>query len=282
MLTPNQDDIRKKTAVNVEPSSTVFLSKSLSRKDLTAGFRRLGLTETDTVLAQSSFKAFGGVEGGPRTVIEALLEILLPNGTLIMPTFNWNDFGEKKLYSKRHTKPQTGILSEMLMSWDGVCRVYHPIHGFSLVGRRAKELAEKVKNESSFEESSLFGELHRMGAKIMLLGIGYRKGLTFFHYVEEMVGVPYRKFITLEGSVEELDGTVHPVKMMYYGRSTKEVKYDIDNIGPFLEEGERPVVTIGKVGASTVRVMNAREVFDRLAQALKLHPTLVVVDQWPA
>ncbi len=237
---------------------------------------------TDMVLVQSSFKAFGGVVGGPKKVIEALLDVVFLSGTLIMPTFNWNDFGEKKLYRKAHTKPQTGILSEMFMQWEGVHRVYHPIHGFSLLGRQARELSEMVKNESSFESSSLFGEMHRRNAKIMLLGVNYRKALTFFHYVEESVGVPYRKFIELKGDVEELDGTVHAISMKYYGRSTKDIKYDIDKVQPFLEGGKNPVVTIGKIGCSTVKLMQAADVYDRLSNALRKIPDLAQVSEWPA
>ena len=253
----------------------------LTREDLAKGFRALGLSGADTVLAQSSFKAFGGVSGGPKTVIEALLEVLGPDGTLAMPTFNWDDFGGKKLYSKRHTKPQTGVLCEMLMDWPGAYRIYHPIHGFTLVGRRAKELSEKVKNESSFEASSLFGELHRSNAKIMLMGVNYRKGLTFFHYVEEAANVPYRKFIELKGSVEELDGSVHEISMNYFGRRTKDVKYDIDKVQPFLETSENPVVRVGRIGGSAVKVMHARDVYERIMHALMQNPNLAVVPEWP-
>ena len=250
--------------------------RNLTFEDLVTGFKNLGLTKSDTVLVQSSFKAFGGVRGGPRTVIKAFLEVLSPEGTLVMPTFNWNDFGEKKLYSKLHTKPQTGILSEILMGWEGAHRIYHPVHGFSLVGAKAQKLSQKVKNESSFESSSLFGELHRMNAKLMLLGVNYGKGLTFFHYVEEMVGVPYRKFITLHGKVKELNGTIHDIFIPYYGRASLDIHYNLDKIEPFLEDPMRSIVRVRKIGGSTVKLMNASDVYDRIAETLKKHPDLVL------
>ena len=254
-------------------------TKELTFEDLVKGFGDLGLQNGDVILVQSSFKAFGGVERGPRTVIQALLHLLLPNGTLIMPTFNWNDFGEKKLYSKRHTKPQTGILSEIFMEWEGCHRIYHPIHGFSLVGRHAEELSKKVENRSSFEDSSLFGELYRMNAKLMLMGVNYGKGLTFFHYVEENVGVPYRKFINLRGRVEELDGTIREIEIPYYGRASLDMDYNLDRIEPFLEDPKNPVVKMGKIGMSTVKVMSARDTYNRIADALRKHPNLVLVNQ---
>ncbi len=268
--------------LTTQNSQPPVLARPLSKQDLIDGFRRLGLDRGDTVLVQSSYKAFGGVEGGPRTVLEALLEVLGPEGTLIKPTFNWDDFGEKKLYSKRHTKPQTGIMCEMLMQWPGVRRIYHPIHGFSLVGRLAEELSQTVKNESSFESSSLFGELHRRNAKIMLMGVNYRKGLTFFHYMEEAAMVPYRKFITLEGGVEETDGRVRRIRMKYFGRSTKDVKYDLDKVQACLEEQLPSVVATQKIGLSTVKSMRAADIYDRIMNELRQNPNLVVVDEWPA
>ena len=249
----------------------------LTFEELRDGFRAIGLSGSDTILVQSSFAALRRVRGGPETVIKALLNILEPNGTLIMPTFNWMDFGEKKFYSKLKTKSQTGVLSELLMKWEGCKRIYHPFHGFSLVGKKAEELSKKVKNESSFESSSLFGELHRMNAKLMLLGVNYAQSFTFFHYIEESIGVPYRKFITLEGQVEELDGAIHPSAIKYYGRNSMELRYDLNKIEPLLEAPENSVVTVGKIGTATAKIMNAHNVYERLAPALKNNPNLVLL-----
>ena len=48
----------------------------LDYKKLVTEFKRIGLIENDVVLVHSSFKSFGGVEGGPQTVIDALLSTL--------------------------------------------------------------------------------------------------------------------------------------------------------------------------------------------------------------
>jgi aminoglycoside 3-N-acetyltransferase len=247
----------------------------LTREDLCQGFRRAGLAAGDLVLSQNSFKAFGGVVGGPKTVIEAILEVLTPEGTLIMPAFNSEDFVEKKRYSKRHTKPHTGILSVMLSEWPGVHRIYHPIHGFSLVGKRAAELASSVSNHTSFEAASMFGELHRRDGKIMLLGVNYGAGLSFFHYVEEVVGVPYRTFIDIKSSIEELDGSVQPHTLKYYGCIDRNQVYDLNKVQPALEDVDS-IVTIQQIGSSTVKLMRAADVYDRLSSELRRNPNLVI------
>jgi len=45
----------------------------LTKEDLVRSFRELGLKAGDVLLVHSSYKSFGGVEGGPQTVVDALL-----------------------------------------------------------------------------------------------------------------------------------------------------------------------------------------------------------------
>ena len=57
---------------------------------LVSEFKRIGLTTDDVVLIHSSFKSFGGVHGGPQTVINALISVVGTEGTLIFPRFNFD------------------------------------------------------------------------------------------------------------------------------------------------------------------------------------------------
>ncbi len=50
----------------------------------------LGLAPGDTVMFQTRLSAIGYVPGGPRTVIDALLDVVGPTGTLLV-TCGWND-----------------------------------------------------------------------------------------------------------------------------------------------------------------------------------------------
>ncbi len=50
----------------------------LTGADISAGLRDLGLAAGDTVMVHSSLSAFGHVQGGAQTVVEALLQVLGP------------------------------------------------------------------------------------------------------------------------------------------------------------------------------------------------------------
>ncbi len=57
-----------------------------TRESLGTDLRQLGLYAEMTVLVHSSLSSLGWVCGGPVTVIQALMDVLTPTGTLVMPT----------------------------------------------------------------------------------------------------------------------------------------------------------------------------------------------------
>src|SRR5512146_2659032 len=147
----------------------------IDRYELLAGFRGAGLQAGDTVLVHSAFKSFGGVEGGPQTVIDVLLEILTPEGTLIMPTFNF-DFNKGQPWDVRTTPSQMGVLTELVRTDPRAKRVFHPFYSFAIIGKYADELTRE-RYKSSYERKSVFGKLRDLDGKIMIIGLAYNDSL---------------------------------------------------------------------------------------------------------
>jgi aminoglycoside 3-N-acetyltransferase len=57
----------------------------LTRDEITAGLCRLGVRRGDLLEVHSSLGSLGWVQGGAATVIEALIEVVGPEGALVMP-----------------------------------------------------------------------------------------------------------------------------------------------------------------------------------------------------
>src|SRR4051794_18533469 len=57
-----------------------------TRESLRADLEGLGLPAATTVMVHSSLSALGFVCGGAHTVVQSLLEVIGPDGTLMMPT----------------------------------------------------------------------------------------------------------------------------------------------------------------------------------------------------
>ena len=244
----------------------------LTFDDLVTEFRALGLEAGDTLLVHSSYKSFGGVEGGPQTVIDALLHVLGEGGTLIMPTFNF-DFCKGKPWDVRTTPSHMGILTELVRKDPRACRVFHPIYSFAIIGKHQEMLCGH-RYKSSYGRDSVFGKLRDLDGKIMIVGLTYNNSMTFFHHIEEMEGVDYRYMKAFTGQVTDWDGrTYEDTFTMLVRDIDRGVHTMVDPMGALMEEAG--IAAIRKIGEATVKLMKANDVYEFTAREMKKNPTLL-------
>ena len=240
--------------------------------ELVAGFKRIGLQAGDTVLVHSAYKSFGGVEGGPQVVIDALLDVLGPEGTLIMPTFNF-DFNKGQSWDVRTTPSQMGVLTELVRNDPRAKRVFHPIYSFSIIGKYAAELTRE-RYKSCYERKSVFGRLRDLDAKIMIVGLDYTHSFTFVHHVEEMEGVGYRYKKAFTGQVTDENGqTTTDTFYMMVRDIDQGVITEVNPMGALLEE--RGIVKVDTIGDAQVKMMKANEAYPVIAVEMKRDPFLM-------
>ena len=67
--------------------STQVTDMPVSRQDIEDGLRELGLRRGDVVEVHSSLSAFGWVEGGAATVVDALMAVVGEEGALVMSAY---------------------------------------------------------------------------------------------------------------------------------------------------------------------------------------------------
>ena len=244
----------------------------LTQRDLTQEFAELGVQPGDTLLVHSSYKSFGGVEGGPQAVIGALIAALGEEGTLIMPTFNF-DFCQGEPWDVRETPSHMGIITELVRKDPRSCRVFHPIYSFVVLGKHQERLC-RSHYRSSYGQNSVFGQLRDLDGKIMVVGLAYNDSMTFFHHVEEMEGVDYRYMKAFTGLVIDWDGqSSEQTYTMLVRDIEKGVHTMVDPMGALLEE--MGVIQVRKIGAAKVALMQANRVFEFTAREMKRDPGLL-------
>lgn len=59
------------------------------KEEIVQKLREVGLEKGDVVMVHTSLKRIGYVCGGAQTVIEALMEVVGKDGTIMMPTQSW-------------------------------------------------------------------------------------------------------------------------------------------------------------------------------------------------
>lgn len=244
----------------------------LSFDDLVAGFHELGVEPGDMLLVHSSYKSFGPVEGGPQTVVDALIAALGPQGTLIMPTFNF-DFNKGQPWDVRSTPSQMGVLTELVRKDPRAKRVFHPIYSFAILGKHADTLGS-LRYKSSYERNSVFGKLRDLDAKIMVVGLSYTNSMTFFHHIEQMEGVDYRFLKQFTGEVTDWDGTTRTDTFEMLVRDIdKGVITEVDPMGALMEQAG--VIKVGRIGEAAVKLMQANDVYAFTAREMRRDPHLL-------
>lgn len=244
----------------------------LTFEQLVEGFRNLGVAEGDTLLVHSSYKSFGEVEGGPATVNRALEAALGAEGTLIMPTFNF-DFNKGAPWDVRTTPSKMGVLTELVRKDPRSRRVFHPFYSFAILGKHA-EMLGSLRYKSAYERDSVFGKLRDLDGKIMVIGLSYNNSMTFFHHIEQMEGVDYRFLKQFTGEVTDENGNTYTDTFEMLVRDVdKGVMTMVDPMGALMEEAG--VIKSTKIGEADVKLMKANEVYEFTAREMKRDPFLL-------
>ncbi|CAF1325843.1 unnamed protein product [Rotaria sp. Silwood1] len=166
-------------------------------------FQKLGISPGMTLLVHCSLSKIGWICGGPVTVIQVLLDLLGPDGTLIMPSHTsdnsdpkywqnppvpseWFDIIRKSMPGYQSDITPTrymGLVAETFRKWPGVLRSEHPQHSMIAFGKKAKLIIDK-HNDSCSEQSPL-ARLYdcQDNGYVLLLGVKHENN-TSLHLAE--------------------------------------------------------------------------------------------------
>ena len=168
-------------------------SKSrVTNADLVTGLHSLGLEAGMGVMVHSSLSSFGHVDGGPTTVVTALMSVLTLEGTLLMPSFNHGaPFGPSgpRYYHPQETPTTNGAIPDSFWRMSGVARSLNPTHPFAAWGKHAERYTALHHRTLTMGPESPLGLLYRDDGCGLLLGVDYRSN-TFHHAVEMATGAP--------------------------------------------------------------------------------------------
>ena len=172
--------------------------------DINAILNELNIISGDKILVSSSImnllillKKYNE-KFDPNKIIDALIEKVSSDGTLMFPTFNW-DFCEGKGFDYNSTPSKTGSLGNLALKRKDFQRTKNPIYSFAVTGKD-KDLICNLKHHSCFGLDSPFGYLIKNHGKNLFIGLNYKYGGFAFHHVaEETVGVDYRYFKDFTG-----------------------------------------------------------------------------------
>jgi aminoglycoside 3-N-acetyltransferase len=236
----------------------------------------LGLKHGDIVMMHAAMSKIGRVEGGPKAVLEAILAVLGPEGTLMVPTFSYSydkrDGAEA--FDKRTTPScNNGVLADTLWKRPDAHRSDHPAYSVAALGAQAREMTENHPIEHPVGENSPLHRLVQKGGHGLLLGVGQNRN-TLVHTAEALSDVGYDVIPFKEGwgravRVKTPDGEIHVPQQEFSGCS-----YGFTVLDAVLKE--KGVVRTGPVGNADCQFFSARELVDAVLEVLQRQPDVLL------
>jgi aminoglycoside 3-N-acetyltransferase len=245
-------------------------SANVSKQDIKAYLKELGLRKGDTIGVHSSLSSFGHVEGGADAVIDALLETAGKDGNIVMSTHSANLLEVQRTaeeiamgiswlfkilpYDPDKTPVTTGIIPETFRKRKGVIRGSHPSHSVAASGPRARELSEG------------WHRLLELDGYILLIGVGLDR-CTAMHLAEKRVWFP-----------ERILKKITPPKSLVEKYPEGVWEWDFGPYPDFKQMEEpcqkRGIMRIAHVGKATLRLVKLKDLIDLYVQYLEECPDL--------
>lgn len=231
----------------------------VTKQDIVEGLGQIGLAGGDLVQVHSSLSALGHVIGGAEAVVDALLEVVGPGGTVMMPTFL---HGSCDVFDAWHSPSRNGAISEALRLRPESRRSRHPTHPYGAIGREADWLTEGVALELTFGPESPLGRLSTAGGKVLLLGVGMRAN-TAAHVGETLAGAHCLGYMESRLQVITDSGEVRTARGIGQWRQGPcLIEWDAIT-GLMLQAG---MIRKGYIGSGEVYLMPAVGVVDTVAR----------------
>lgn len=248
--------------------------KLVLKKDIKKALADLGIENGQTIMVHTSLSSLGFVCGGAQVMIEALMEAVGEEGTLMMPTQTWKNLDPTAgvhweepeewwqairdnwpAYDKNITPTNTmGAVAEMFRQWPGAVRSDHPARSVAAYGRNAEYLVKDHDLSNIFGERSPIAKLYELDGYVLLIGVDYDKN-TSIHLADVRAEYP-GKHMSKESSAIMENG-----KRVWKTYETLFVDgEDFCDIGKAFED-KYPVKKV-ELGNGTLRFMKQRELVD--------------------
>jgi aminoglycoside 3-N-acetyltransferase len=248
-------------------------------ESLISDFGNLGLKPGMVLLVHSSLSSIGWISGGPVAVIQALIEILGKDGTLVMPTHSgdltdpekWENPPVPEEWKEiiRETMPAfepdltptrgMGKIPETFRKMEGVLRSNHPHDSFAALGRDAEFITKSHEIDFGLGEGSPLARIYDLDGWVLLLGVGHDNN-TSLHLAEFRADYPSKKVVQQGGPIIQ-DGKRTWVRI----KSLEENTDDFINIGKAYQQSGKPLWR-GIVGNAKATLFPQRDLVDFAAR----------------
>lgn len=174
---------------------TLDTDRIYTKEDIITQLSDMNAPKGTIVLMHSSLRLIGRVEGGAKTILDAMIEYFTADGGLFcVPTHTWANLKKDITLDMNDNSTCLGAFSDLAAADPRGIRSENPTHSMAVFGERNRVL-DFVNNEinvsSGTSPDSCYGKIYRGGGYILLVGVAHNRN-TYLHCIEEIIGTPNR------------------------------------------------------------------------------------------
>ncbi|HKK69264.1 MAG TPA: AAC(3) family N-acetyltransferase [Bacteroidales bacterium] len=149
------------------------MGEKLTKEDLINDIRKLGVRNGDMLHLKVSMRSIGYVEGGANTLLQALLDVVGEEGTLVSDAFISTyplplEPEQEKLIADDYTPSYAGAFANAMIKHPRMHRSKHPVQKYAAIGKDAERLCHNHTPESGGYD--LLHQMAEEGAKNLTIG----------------------------------------------------------------------------------------------------------------
>lgn len=160
----------------------------ITKSDLIVSLKEAGIRKGMCLLVEANCEEIGFVVGNNQALIDALIEIVGYQGTIVVPTFtlsnidpsnqkpreyraHWNTIRDaSRGFDLKLSMPDDEFAAQFIRN-DGVTRSYHPLLSFAAWGKYAKLICDKHPLHFALNQDSPLGKVVELGGISLLIGV---------------------------------------------------------------------------------------------------------------
>jgi aminoglycoside 3-N-acetyltransferase len=243
----------------------------IEKEQVKDDLRKIGVTKGSHLLVALSMKSIGLVKGGPNALIDALLETVGSEGTIMMNAFTSifpvSRIPSDYVFDRFSTVPNTGLVPREFVKREETVRSRHPHLSVAAAGKFAEYLTADHDERSG--PYLPYQRLAQIDGKCLFIGIGDRL-VGIRHEAQRRAGL---WIVPMYFGVQ-------------YSDSTGTCKLFVQALPPCVKRAPQLVPSFermgiierGKIGNALSIIASARELIDAMVKVLKSDPTLNLCD----
>lgn len=230
----------------------------------------IGLKRGCIVNVKASVKSIGKMENGANTLIDALIEVVGPEGLIVTDSFikayAKRSAGYRTNISTQQSPSYAGALANAMISHPASFRSYHPIQKFCMIGRDAECLARNhTKDSYAYDILRIMAEKGGLNLKI---GTDEKvPGVGTTHVAIGMAGIEQYRSVAWVQYLDDCD-QIDNFKMNWAG-ACKEAIFQLNDE---YESCDGAICAHAKVGNAPAKLSDMRKTLELELELIKKDP----------